>query len=171
MQKSLTGFNVDLMPDRKTQIAIEYAYRVRVKSPDTPVFWVHASNASRIELTYRAIAAAANLPGADDPKTDILNMVLRWLENGINRRKEAEELEVQVMETSLRVLGQEHPDTLTSMNNLAFTWRTQGRDNEAWKLMEECFLLRKLKLGADHPDTVSSLTTLHEWQTGSLEDF
>jgi hypothetical protein len=35
------------------------------------------------------------------------------------RWKEAEELFVQVMETSLRVLGQEHPDTLTSMNNLA----------------------------------------------------
>jgi hypothetical protein len=35
------------------------------------------------------------------------------------RWKEAEELFVQVMETSLRVLVQEHPDTLTSMNNLA----------------------------------------------------
>ena len=31
------------------------------------------------------------------------------------RWKEAEELDVQVMETSLKVLGQEHPDTLTSM--------------------------------------------------------
>jgi hypothetical protein len=28
--------------------------------------------------------------------------------------KEAKELEVQVMETSLRVLGEEHPSTLTS---------------------------------------------------------
>ncbi|KAH8744696.1 hypothetical protein F5882DRAFT_313069, partial [Hyaloscypha sp. PMI_1271] len=36
------------------------------------------------------------------------------------RWKEAEDLEVQVMETSLRVLGAEHPDTLTSMNNLTF---------------------------------------------------
>ncbi len=31
----------------------------------------------------------------------------------------AEDLGVQVMETSSRVLGQEHPDTLTSMANLA----------------------------------------------------
>ncbi|KAH9213480.1 hypothetical protein DL95DRAFT_302188, partial [Leptodontidium sp. 2 PMI_412] len=34
------------------------------------------------------------------------------------RWKEAEELEVQVMDM-MEVLGQEHPDTLTSMNNLA----------------------------------------------------
>ena len=35
------------------------------------------------------------------------------------RWKEAEGLEVQVMETSNRVLGQEHPLTRTSMANLA----------------------------------------------------
>jgi Tetratricopeptide repeat len=33
------------------------------------------------------------------------------------RWKEAEELFMQVMETSKRVLGQKHPDTLTSMAN------------------------------------------------------
>jgi hypothetical protein len=37
--------------------------------------------------------------------------------------KEAEELDVQVMETRKRVLGEEHPDTLTSINNLAFTFK------------------------------------------------
>ena len=47
--------------------------------------------------------------------------------------KEAEELEVQVMQTSLRVLGEEHPSTLTIMANLASTYRNQGR----WKEAEE----------------------------------
>jgi hypothetical protein len=32
------------------------------------------------------------------------------------------------METSKRVLGEEHPDTLTSMSNLAFTLKSQNRD-------------------------------------------
>ncbi|KAF2458012.1 hypothetical protein BDY21DRAFT_21377 [Lineolata rhizophorae] len=36
-----------------------------------------------------------------------------------DRWTEAEELDVQVMETKKRVLGREHPFTLTSMNNLA----------------------------------------------------
>ena len=48
------------------------------------------------------------------------------------RWEEAEEL--QVMETSSRVLGLEHPDTLVSMNNLASTYRNQGRWKEAEKL-------------------------------------
>ena len=52
------------------------------------------------------------------------------------RWKEAEELFVQVMETRKRVLGAEHPSTLTSMANLAF-----GRKNGIL-LMEECFRLR-----------------------------
>ena len=46
-------------------------------------------------------------------------------------------MDVQVMETFKRVLGAEHPDTLTSMNNLAFTWKGQGQDKEALKLMEQ----------------------------------
>ena len=38
-----------------------------------------------------------------------------------------ESLNVQVMETFKRVLGEEHPNTLTSMANLASTCRNQGR--------------------------------------------
>jgi hypothetical protein len=37
--------------------------------------------------------------------------------------KEAEELEVQVMQTRKRVLGEEHPETLTTMRNLASTYK------------------------------------------------
>ena len=38
------------------------------------------------------------------------------------------------METRKIVLGPEHPDTLTSMNNLALTYGDQGRWAEAEKL-------------------------------------
>ena len=41
--------------------------------------------------------------------------------------KAAEELEVKVFETRERVLGPEHPDTLTGMANLAAAYRNQGR--------------------------------------------
>jgi hypothetical protein len=73
-------------------------------------------------------------------------------------------MEVQVMETSRRVLGEEHPDTLTSMNNLALTWKGQGRGAEAMKLMEKCVQLRTLVIGADHPHTLSSSAALIGWQ-------
>jgi tetratricopeptide (TPR) repeat protein len=45
---------------------------------------VHGSNPTRFEQSYRLIATVAKLPGADNPKTDVLNMVSRWLENGID---------------------------------------------------------------------------------------
>jgi len=61
------------------------------------------------------------------------------------------------------LIGAEHPSTLTSMNNLAFTWKWQGRVAEAIKLMEECVQLRTLVLGGGHSDTLSSFTALIGW--------
>jgi Tetratricopeptide repeat len=74
---------------------------------------------------------------------------------------------VQVMETRRRVLGPEHPDTLTSMNNLAFTWKEMERDTEAIRLMKDCVQLLKRILGINHPNTVSSSATLTGWETRS----
>jgi hypothetical protein len=65
--------------------------------------------------------------------------------------EEGEELQAQELEICSRVLGEEHPDTLTSMNNLAITWKQQSRDEEAIKLMSKCVQLRTRVLGADHP--------------------
>ena len=38
------------------------------------------------------------------------------------------------MDMTKKLLGAEHPDTITSMANLASTYRSQGRWNEAEKL-------------------------------------
>jgi Tetratricopeptide repeat len=54
------------------------------------------------------------------------------------RWTQAEELDVQVMETRKRLLGPEHPGTLTSMNNLAYTFKSQNRDEDAVTLMYSC---------------------------------
>jgi hypothetical protein len=97
----------------------------------------------------------------------MVNLASTYRDQG--RWQEAEELFVQVMETSLRVLGQEHPNTLTSMNNIAITWKGYGRYAEALELMEECVLLQTRILGADHPHTLSSLRTLLKWQAEILE--
>ena len=71
---------------------------------------------------------------------------------------------MQVIEISKRVLGEGHPSTLTSMNNLAFTWESQGRRAEAINLMEKCVDLRNRILGADHPATLSSSAACATWQ-------
>src|SRR5271155_2136506 len=76
------------------------------------------------------------------------------------RWNEAEELKVQVMETSLRVLGAEHPDTLTSMASLASTFWNQGRWKEAEELEAQVMETSLRVLGQEHPDTLTSMGNL-----------
>jgi len=64
------------------------------------------------------------------------------------------------METHKRVLGAEHPDTLTSINNLASTYRNQGRWKEAEELEVQVIETRKGVLDAEHPDTLASMLNL-----------
>ncbi|KAI9778817.1 MAG: hypothetical protein M1839_007907 [Geoglossum umbratile] len=44
---------------------------------------------------------------------------------GVRRIKEAEELEVHILETRKRIPGENHPDTLTGTNNLASASKPQ----------------------------------------------
>ena len=76
--------------------------------------------------------------GAKHPETLISMGNLASTYWNQRRWEEAEELEVQVLETSKRVLGAEHPDTLSSMVNLAYTLKDQHRGDEAMELMTSC---------------------------------
>ena len=69
----------DLYNYRKSQLAIEFAHQLRAVSPQTSIFWVHASNSTRFQASYKAIAVELRLPGFDDPKVDQLNAVYQWL--------------------------------------------------------------------------------------------
>ncbi len=76
------------------------------------------------------------------------------------------------METRKTKLGADHPDTLTSMANLASTYRNQGRWKEAEKLEVQVMETSKTKLGADHPDTLTSMANLAStyWNQGRWEE-
>jgi hypothetical protein len=88
------------------------------------------------------------------------------------RWKESEELKVQVMETSLRVLGQEHRDTLTSMANLASTYWNQGRWKGAEELEVQVMETRKWVLGEQHPSTLTSVANFAStfWNQGHWKE-
>ena len=49
------------------------------KTPARSVFWVYVNNASLFEQSYRRIATVAKVPGIDNPKADVLNLVFQWL--------------------------------------------------------------------------------------------
>jgi hypothetical protein len=64
------------------------------------------------------------------------------------------------METIKRVLGAEHPSTLTGMDNLAAAYSNQGRWKEAEELDVRVMETRKRVLGAEHPSTLTSMGNL-----------
>ncbi|KAJ7813412.1 P-loop containing nucleoside triphosphate hydrolase protein [Mycena olivaceomarginata] len=76
------------------------------------------------------------------------------------RWKDAEALDLVVMEMRKHVLGEEHPDTLTSMASLAATYRKQGRWKDAETLQVVVMEKRKHVLGEEHPHTLTSMTNL-----------
>ena len=59
-----------------------------------------------------------------------------------------------------RVLGADHPDTLTSRNNLARAYRDAGRMDEWITLQEQTLAARERVLRPDHPDTLISRNNL-----------
>jgi hypothetical protein len=71
---------------------------------------------------------------------------------------------VQVMETSKTKLGVDHLDTLTSINNLAFTLKGNGKEIEAIRLIEDYIRFRKRVLRLDHPHSILSYKALNTWK-------
>ena len=74
--------------------------------------------------------------------------------------KEAEELGVQIVETRKRVLGADHPLTLTSMHNLATTFWNLGRWEDTKVLQVQVIEARKRIFGPDHPTMTVSINNL-----------
>ncbi|KDR65417.1 hypothetical protein GALMADRAFT_38047, partial [Galerina marginata CBS 339.88] len=69
------------------------------------------------------------------------------------RQRRLSRLDVAVMKKRKQVLGDEHPDTLRSMGNLASTFWKQGRLTEAEALYVVVLEKTKQVLGDEHPDT------------------
>ncbi|KAK0750126.1 hypothetical protein B0T18DRAFT_323127 [Schizothecium vesticola] len=82
-----------------------------------------------------------------------------------SRLEEAEKLFIQAMKSFITKVGADHPDTLTSMANLALTWERQGRRVDALALMRDCAQARQRVLRAEHPDTLSSLAMVVKWSS------
>ncbi|KAL9606787.1 MAG: hypothetical protein Q9179_000077 [Wetmoreana sp. 5 TL-2023] len=78
----------------------------------------------------------------------------------VGRWQDALQLTERVVEVYQRSLGEEHPDTLSSMNNLANRYSEAGRRQEALQLTERVVEVRKRGLDEEHPDTLSSIHNL-----------
>ena len=76
------------------------------------------------------------------------------------RLGEAIALFEEVVADSVRVLGPDHSDTLTSRNNLAYAYDSAGRPDKAVALFEEVVADSVRVLGPDHSDTLTSRNNL-----------
>ncbi|KAH6972637.1 TPR domain protein [Ilyonectria destructans] len=81
----------------------------------------------------------------------------RWMK-GIY--EEAEEMNRRALEIRERVLGREHPDTLTSISNLAGVLQYQGKYEEAEQMNRRALDASEKVLGREHPDTLTSISNL-----------
>jgi hypothetical protein len=96
---------------------------------------------------YREWVIATSLAVLEDCAEDSMEHAHNlWVENSLNKRKEA--------------LGENHPDTLDSMHCLAGLYIDQGRDEDAEPFLLECWTKRKETLGENHPDTLNSMNNL-----------
>src|SRR6266850_2420025 len=86
--------------------------------------------------------------------------------------EEAERFHLQAMNHRKIKLRADHPDTLSSMANLASTYWNQGRWQEAENLEVHVMEASKEKLGADHPNTLSSMANLAStyWNQGRWQE-
>ena len=59
-----------------------------------------------------------------------------------------------------KALGEEHPDTLAALHNLAFICENNGEHQKARDLLEKVYALRCKILGEEHPATLTSMSNL-----------
>jgi tetratricopeptide (TPR) repeat protein len=72
------------------------------------------------------------------------------------RLQKALQLTERVVEANKRTLGEEHPDTLGSMHNLAIRYSDAGERQKALQLTERVVKAYTRTLGEEHPDTLRS---------------
>ncbi|WPH01833.1 Hypothetical protein R9X50_00468700 [Acrodontium crateriforme] len=119
----------------------------------------------RMLYPHVKMAMSARTSSKDDSRNISLQLAYIFhtaaiyaLDQGLTTDSEA--LLNRTKELRSKVLGEEHPDTLMSMNKLASTYSSQGRWTEAEQLKVRVLEITKKVLGEEHPDTLMSMSNL-----------
>ncbi|KAH0562801.1 hypothetical protein GP486_002573 [Trichoglossum hirsutum] len=120
----------------------------------------------KLRLVPHVMANFSALAGASDRSNGITEGTLDELERvgmfitNIGRWSEGCVIQEFVLNGRCRLFGEEHPDTISAMNNLASTLGDQGQLDEAAKMKKEVLEKRKRILGEEHPSTISAMNNL-----------
>jgi hypothetical protein len=73
---------------------------------------------------------------------------------------DAEKMSVKAMKTRKHILGQEHRETLNSIEMVGLVYQLGGRWKKAEELFEQVMETRKRVLGVEHLQTLTSMANL-----------
>ncbi|MFN0136586.1 MAG: protein kinase domain-containing protein, partial [Phycisphaerae bacterium] len=96
----------------------------------------------------------------DLPTDASLREALADLYQSIGLLSAAFPLHESALTTRRRVLGDEHPDTLDSMNDVGVSLRVQGKQSEAEPFIRDALAARRRVLGEEHADTIESINSM-----------
>jgi tetratricopeptide (TPR) repeat protein len=124
--------------------------------------------AARRDLVEQVLAVHEHTaPFSGEDGSELTQAIVRlrgWALWYLNELGDSAAQAIQVGESLLadreRVLGPDHPDTMTTRNNLANAHRAAGRAADAIPLLERTLADRERVLGPDHPDTMTTRNNL-----------
>ncbi|KPA19729.1 hypothetical protein MHK_000052 [Candidatus Magnetomorum sp. HK-1] len=99
-----------------------------------------------------------NIPPERQQWKEIMQQVVKAYQSG--HYSQGIEFAKKAYQYALKNFGETDPDTLTSINNLAELYRSQGRYGEAEPLYKRCLQLKEEVLGPKHPSTLTSINNL-----------
>ncbi|MBD2115165.1 MULTISPECIES: tetratricopeptide repeat protein [Cyanophyceae] len=142
--------------------------RITLTIPTTGAYTLLVNSyGSRETGSYRLETRAASATEqALEPANQLNQRVTELYQAG--RYGEAIPRAEEALAINEQALGPDHPDTATSLNNLAMLYRSQGRYGEAEPLLQRALAINEQALGPDHPSTATSLNNLAElyWSQG-----
>ena len=110
----------------------------------------------RANMEYSRSGSNQNIPGYLDDAYEKFGDLLR--EQGYT--KEAEVLQIKVLDIRNEILRVEHPETIRAMASLASTNQHLGKYTEAEKLDIQVLEAKNRVLGVEHPDTIRAVGNL-----------
>ncbi|PVG04277.1 hypothetical protein CPB86DRAFT_747657, partial [Serendipita vermifera] len=119
--------------------------------------WSKAEILLQQSYDFRKISEAQkSIVPRETHQTVILLIMLVVLCKNQGRLSETEILQKEIIGVRTKLLGNTHPDTLTSVFDLSEIYMDQSRFKEAAQLQSDGLKLRQKLLGPNHPDTIEA---------------
>jgi hypothetical protein len=122
-------------------------YRVVVDVPDVQAT-IHRRDEERAGECV-VVAGVRSCRGRQERLTAAVNLATSLSSQG--KYDEAEKMQREVLAVDQRVLGAEHPDTLSTAGNLAQSLSRQGKYDEAVAMQREVLAVKQRVLGPSIP--------------------